>query len=120
MIARSVRCAVISAVSCALLALVSCTEDGVTPSCPPLPLYQSFALGDASPPDAGSPDSEKTRAELDAAVKAGCATPATEGVVASSVGGAGGSGGSGGASGHTAGGSGGSTSSENAGAAGSN
>jgi len=122
MSARSLRFAVISAVVCVLVAVVSCTEDGVTSNCPALPLYQSFALGDASPPDAGSPDSPKTAAALASAVSAGCATPPTSGVVASSLGGAAGTGGSGGAAGHSAGGTsaGGNTSSENAGAAGSN
>ena len=56
---------------------VSCSEAGVTSSCPPLPLYETYPLGDASPPDAGSLDSPATKRALAAAVDAGCITERT-------------------------------------------
>ena len=56
----------------------SCDERGVTSTCPPLPLYQTFPLGDASSPDAASPDSPEVQAALEAAYDAGCATRPTQ------------------------------------------
>jgi hypothetical protein len=52
----------------ALIGLVSpgCGEDGVTPSCPPLSLYDINAAGEANSP--------KVAAERAAAVDAGCMT----------------------------------------------
>jgi len=55
----------------------SCSEKGVTSSCPPLPFYQTYPLGDASPPDAASADSPATIAALARAVDAGCSTERT-------------------------------------------
>ncbi len=130
MTARTLRIALFFGATCTLIGLASCSEDGVTANCPPLPLYQTFALGDASPPDAGSPDSPATKAAIAKAAAAGCITLPTASVVATSggeagtggsaaMGGSAGKGGGGGSAGH-AGGTGGSVSSENAGAAGSN
>ena len=56
----------------------SCDDRGATSICPPLPLYQSYPLGDASPPDASSADGGEAQAELAAAVDAGCATALTQ------------------------------------------
>ncbi len=56
----------------------SCDQKGITSTCPPLPLYQSYPLGDASPADASSADAGATSAAYAAAVDAGCATPKTE------------------------------------------
>jgi hypothetical protein len=111
----------------AFCALASCSEDGVTPTCPALPRYQTFALGDASAPDAMSSTSAESKAELAAAIEAGCATapiPVAVGGATSSAGGtsggAGGSGGKAGSGGKSGGGSGGLSSTDNAGAAGRN
>jgi hypothetical protein len=49
------------------LALVACGEDGVTPNCPPLPLYN---IHDENWLD--DPDVQEARAE---AIDAGCLTP---------------------------------------------
>ncbi len=51
---------------------VSCEENGATSVCPPLPLYQTHPLGDASIADADTADSAAVRAELARAVDAGC------------------------------------------------
>ncbi|HET7541707.1 MAG TPA: hypothetical protein VFK05_17655 [Polyangiaceae bacterium] len=56
----------------------SCDERGVTSSCPPLPLYQTYPLGDASPADAASPDSAEVQLALEVAYDAGCATRPTQ------------------------------------------
>ena len=56
----------------------SCDERGVTSVCPPLPLYQTYPLGDASPADAASADSAEVQLALEAAYDAGCATRPTE------------------------------------------
>ena len=56
----------------------SCDQKGITSTCPPLPLYRSYPLGDASPPDASSADAGETSAAYAAAVDAGCATAKTE------------------------------------------
>jgi len=56
----------------------ACDERGVTSSCPPLPLYQTYPLGDASPADAASADSAEVQLALEAAYDAGCATRPTE------------------------------------------
>ncbi|MEI9950376.1 MAG: hypothetical protein WDO74_15685 [Pseudomonadota bacterium] len=52
----------------------SCDERGATSTCPPLPLYQTYPLGDASPADAASADSPEVQLALEAAYDAGCAT----------------------------------------------
>ncbi len=57
---------------------VSCDERGVTSDCPPLPLYQTYPLGDASPADAASVDSPEVQLALEAAYDAGCATRPTQ------------------------------------------
>ncbi len=72
--AHPVKIALLLAVGCALGALASCSEDGVTPNCPALPLYQTYPLGDASIPDAASADSAASKAALANAVAANCAT----------------------------------------------
>jgi len=56
----------------------SCDERGVTSRCPPLPLYQTYPLGDSSPADAASADSAAVQLALEAAYDAGCATRPTE------------------------------------------
>ena len=56
----------------------SCDDRGATSVCPPLPLYQSYPLGDASPPDASSADGGEAQAAYAAAVDAGCATALTQ------------------------------------------
>lgn len=56
----------------------SCEDRGATSVCPPLPLYQSYPLGDASLPDASSADGGEAQAELAAAIDAGCATAPTQ------------------------------------------
>ena len=56
----------------------SCDERGATSICPPLPLYQTYPLGDASPADAASADSPEVQAALEAAYDSGCATRPTE------------------------------------------
>ncbi|MET0790511.1 MAG: hypothetical protein ABW061_03240 [Polyangiaceae bacterium] len=56
----------------------SCDDRGATSICPPLPIYQSYPLGDASPADASSADGGEAQAALAAAVDAGCATAPTE------------------------------------------
>jgi hypothetical protein len=57
--------------------IASCEDKGVTSTCPPLPLYQTFPLGDASPADAAGANSTEVRAAFAAAVDAGCATAPT-------------------------------------------
>jgi hypothetical protein len=56
----------------------SCDERGATSTCPPLPLYQTYPLGDSSPADAASADSAEVQLALEAAYDAGCATRPTE------------------------------------------
>lgn len=56
----------------------SCDERGATSTCPPLPLYQTYPLGDSSPADAASADSAEVQAALEAAYDAGCATRPTQ------------------------------------------
>lgn len=56
----------------------SCDERGATSTCPPLPLYQTYPLGDASPADAASADSAEVQVALEAAYDAGCATRPTQ------------------------------------------
>lgn len=56
----------------------SCDERGATSTCPPLPLYQTYPLGDASPADAASADSAEVQLALEAAYDAGCATRPTQ------------------------------------------
>jgi len=56
----------------------SCDERGMTSTCPPLPLYQTYPLGDASPADAASADSAEVQLALEAAYDAGCATRPSE------------------------------------------
>lgn len=96
----------------------SCEEKGVTSTCPPLPLYQTYPLGDAAPADAASADASETKAAFASAVDAGCATAPTDfPSEAGATGDVGGSGGS--AGGHVAGNAGGNTGGH-AGAAGGN
>jgi hypothetical protein len=121
---RSVKFALFCGAVCAFCAAASCSEDGVTTICPALPRYQTFALGDASIPDAMSGDSAASKEELAAAIAAGCATGPNG--VGSAVGGSAGKGGAGGSAGKagggetSSGGEGGSNSADNAGAAGRN
>jgi hypothetical protein len=56
----------------------SCDERGATSTCPPLPLYQTYPLGDSSPADAASADSADVQLALEAAYDAGCATRPTD------------------------------------------
>jgi hypothetical protein len=77
----SLKVGLLAAVIGALGATASCSEDGVTTNCPALPLYQTYALGDASIPDAQSPDSPASQEMLAAAVDAGCATAPHTGVM---------------------------------------
>src|SRR5882724_10371975 len=106
--ARTAKFAVLAAATAALCAAASCSQDGVTTSCPPLPLYQTYALGDAASPDAMTAASGAAAQELAAAVGAGCATAPN------------GAQGGGGAGGSSSTGQGGSNSADSAGAAGSN
>jgi hypothetical protein len=120
---RSVGWALLCAGVCALGAAASCSQDGVTSSCPPLPRYQTFDLGDASVPDAMSGDSAESKALLAAAVAENCATAPSGASVSTGGGGHGGtsSGGHGGSGGRAgSGGTGGLGGADNAGASGSN
>jgi hypothetical protein len=56
----------------------SCDQRGITSTCPPLPLYQTYPLGDASPADAASADSAEVQLALEAAYEADCATRPTD------------------------------------------
>ena len=56
---------------------VSCQENGATSVCPPLPLYETHPLGDASIADADTADSAAVKADLARAVDAGCAMAPT-------------------------------------------
>jgi len=80
----------------------SCDDRGATSVCPPLPHYQTYPLGDASPADASSADGGESQAALAAAVDAGCATAPTQfpydGGAAGESGGSSGKGGGAGAS----------------------
>ncbi|HEY1533547.1 MAG TPA: hypothetical protein VGF76_06000 [Polyangiaceae bacterium] len=51
---------------------VSCQENGATSVCPPLPLYETHPLGDASIADADTADAAAVKADLARAVDAGC------------------------------------------------
>lgn len=62
--------------ACGCLA-ASCDDEGITSTCPPLPLYTTYPLGDAAPADAASGDAGSTQAAYAAAVDAGCATAQT-------------------------------------------
>ncbi|HEX3777574.1 MAG TPA: hypothetical protein VHV51_24060 [Polyangiaceae bacterium] len=135
---HSLKVALFFAGVCAVGAVASCSEDGVTPNCPALPLYQTYPLGDASRPDALSGDSGAADEARNAAIAAGCLTgpngfvPNTggsSGAGGSSAGNAGNGGSSGASGGAGKGGSGGKPSTsigesgsgaENAGAAGRN
>src|SRR6187551_2144842 len=66
------------ALACGGCLAASCDEQGVTSTCPPLPLYQTYPLGDASPADAASADSPEVQLALEAAYDAGCATRPTQ------------------------------------------
>ncbi|HEY0464931.1 MAG TPA: hypothetical protein VGC79_12005 [Polyangiaceae bacterium] len=78
----------------------SCDERGVTSTCPPLPLYQTYPLGDASPADAASADSAEVQLALEAAYDAGCATRPTQFPYDANAGGEGGDSGGGRAGAH--------------------
>jgi hypothetical protein len=97
----------------------SCDDRGATSVCPPLPLYQTYPLGDASPPDASSADGGEAQVALAAAVDAGCATAPTQFPYDGSTAGApsesGGSSGKGGGAGASASGSSGSSNGGSAG-----
>ncbi|HYP99766.1 MAG TPA: hypothetical protein VER96_13920 [Polyangiaceae bacterium] len=80
------------ALACGGCLAVSCDGGGVTSTCPPLPLYQTYPLGDSSPPDAASPDSADVQLALEAAYDAGCATRPTDFAYDASAGSAGASG----------------------------
>jgi len=56
---------------------VSCQDNGATSVCPPLPLYETHPLGDASVADAATADSPAVHADLARAIDAGCATAPT-------------------------------------------
>ena len=56
---------------------VSCQENGATSSCPPLPLYETHPLGDASIADADTADSAAVHEALERAIDAGCTTAPT-------------------------------------------
>jgi len=55
----------------------SCDERGATSTCPPLPRYQTYPLGDASAADAATVDSPEVQAALEAAYDSGCLTRPT-------------------------------------------
>ncbi|HYQ29807.1 MAG TPA: hypothetical protein VER04_21410 [Polyangiaceae bacterium] len=84
----------------------SCDGRGVTSTCPPLPLYQTYPLGDASPADAASADSAEVQLALEAAYDAGCATRPTDFPYEAGAGGEAGDGGASSRAGSAAGGSG--------------
>ena|SRR5882724_4085119 len=71
---------------------VSCQENGATSVCPPLPLYQTYPLGDASIADADTADSAAVQADLARAVDAGCVIAPTFFPSEASEGGMGGAG----------------------------
>jgi len=66
------------AFACGGCLAASCDQRGVTSTCPPLPLYQTYPLGDASPADAASADAAEVQQALEAAYDAGCATRPTD------------------------------------------
>ena len=76
--AFSLKSPVLWAVAFGVCLAASCDQRGVTSTCPPLPLYQTYPLGDASPADAASADSAEVQLALEAAYDAGCATRPTE------------------------------------------
>jgi len=105
--AFSLRSPVLWAFVFGVCLVASCDERGVTSTCPPLPLYQTYPLGDASPADAASADSAEVQLALEAAYDAGCATrPTTFPYDASAGGEAGDGNGSGSQAGAASGGSG--------------
>jgi hypothetical protein len=98
--APSLRSPVLWAFAFGGCVVASCTEQGVTSNCPPLPLYQTYPLGDASPADAASVDSPEVQLALEAAYDAGCATRPTEFPYDASAGAGGEAGDGAGAGGH--------------------
>jgi len=76
--AFSLKSKMLWALTCGGCLAASCDERGATSTCPPLPLYQTYPLGDASPADAASADSADVQLALEAAYDAGCATRSTE------------------------------------------
>ena len=56
---------------------VSCQENGATSICPPLPLYETHPLGDASIADADTADSAAVQEDLKRAIDAGCTSAPT-------------------------------------------
>jgi hypothetical protein len=78
------------ALACGACLATSCDERGATSTCPPLPLYQTYPLGDSSPADAASADSAEVQLALEAAYDAGCATRPTDFPYDASAGGEGG------------------------------
>jgi hypothetical protein len=66
------------ALACGACLAASCDERGATSTCPPLPLYQTYPLGDSAPADAASADAADVQLALEAAYDAGCATRPTE------------------------------------------
>jgi hypothetical protein len=76
--AFSLKSPVLWAFACGGCLAASCDQRGVTSTCPPLPLYQTYPLGDASPADAASADSAEVQLALEAAYDAGCATRPTD------------------------------------------
>lgn len=76
--AFSLKYKMLWALACGGCLAASCDERGATSVCPPLPLYQTYPLGDASPADAASADSAEVQLALEAAYDAGCATRPTE------------------------------------------
>lgn len=75
--ALSLKSKMLWALACGGCLAAACDEQGVTSNCPPLPLYQTYPLGDASPADAASADSAEVQLALEAAYDAGCATRPT-------------------------------------------
>jgi hypothetical protein len=85
----------------------SCQETGATSVCPPLPLYETHPLGDASIADADTADSKAVHDQLARAIDAGCVIPPSSFPSDGGMGGAGpadgpGSGGTPGAAGSSA------------------
>ena len=75
--AFSLKSKMLWALACGGCLAASCDERGATSTCPPLPLYQTYPLGDASAADAASADSAEVELALEAAYDAGCATRPT-------------------------------------------
>ncbi len=72
--AFSLKSSVLVGLALSACLAASCQGNGVTSSCPSLPLYQTYPLGDASIADAESGDSAASQAALARAVDAGCVT----------------------------------------------